>query len=522
MAASTVEGLLLRAPRFRAYFVLCAFALFLAACKEAAPKLTGNHASPETAYELGVDKTVSGVFDGADASIFIRVRLKEAAMLRAELSAARGVDSSLAVFNPPDKLMFEVDDAGSSLPEEITPVFLPAGDTLIRLRGKGGEQSAFTFFYRTFQPPSDIEHEPNNSAATANTITGLHMAGFYGPEFDRRGPLREREKDCFVKENTDTEKKALQIKLTGVDGILSSLTLRDAADKELLRQEATAAGAPLFVGPVSVPSGKFYICVAAVTTMRKQSRDYYDLTLTFAAPTQKGEIEPNDSPGTASAILEDQIEGVISTFTDSDYFSYRNRREYPVSLRIELESASQGSLSLSTVKTGQALQLFEDSAAKTEVAENIRLEAGEGVIISVKNRAKLKKKNFKPTPYTLKLQETQASDENETEPNHTIDRADGLVDLTQKWGFINPVGDVDYYRIKLSASAERVLTLESKIDCKVRLEHLRGGKSVAVQSAPQNVQYKALFEKDDVVKVQCVGQKSNPAERAYRIALTEP
>ncbi|MBN8223096.1 MAG: hypothetical protein J0L53_19445, partial [Spirochaetes bacterium] len=66
------------------------------------------------------------------------------------------------------------------------------------------------------------------------------------------------------------------------------------------------------------------------------------------------------------------------------------------------------------------------------------------------------------------------------------------------------------------------LTLESKIDCKVRLEHLRGGKSVAVQSAPQNVQYKALFEKDDVVKVQCVGQKSNPAERAYRIALTEP
>lgn len=516
MAAATVWGLMPRKA-------LCVFAfLIFSGCKESAPKLTGAHSTPETAYDLAVDKTVSGVFDGADSSIFIRVRLKEGAMLRAELSAARGVDTSLAVFNPPDKLLFEVDDAGSSLPEEIAPVFLPGGDTLIRLRGKGGEQSAFTFFYRTFQAPSDIEREPNNSAASANSMAGLHAAGFYGPEFDRRGQVREREKDCFVKENTDTENKVLHIKLTGVEGILSSVTLKDAADKELLRQEATAAGAPLFVGPVALPAGKFYVCVAAVTTMRKQSRDYYDLTLSFGAATQKGEIEPNDSPGTASAIPEDQIEGVISSFTDGDYFTYRNRREYPVSLRVELESASAGVLSLSTAKTGQALQLFEDSAAKSEVAENIRLEAGEGVIISVKNRTKLKKKNFKSTPYTLKLQETQASDENETEPNHTVDRADGLVDLTQKWGFINPVGDVDYYRLKLSAPAERILTLESKIDCKIRLEHLRGAKSLAVQSAPQNVRYKALFEKDDVVKVQCVGQKSNPAERAYRIALTEP
>jgi hypothetical protein len=264
------------------------------------------------------------------------------------------------------------------------------------------------------------------------------------------------------------------------------------------------------------------VCVSAVTTMRKQSRDYYDLTLSFGEATQKGEVEPNNSPGTASPMLADQIEGTISAFTDSDYFSYRNRREYPVSLRIDLESAALGTLSLTAAKPGQGLQLFEDSAAKGEVAENIRVEAAETVIFSVRNRAKLKKKNFKVTEYTLKLQETQASDENETEPNHTPEKADGLVDLTQKWGFVNPIGDVDYYRLKLASPAERLLSFESKVDCKIRIEHLRGGKSVATQSAPQNVQYKAMFEKDDLVKIQCLGQKPNPAERAYRIALTEP
>lgn len=496
--------------------------LILVSCKESATKLVGSHASPATALELAADQNLSGEFNGAEDTVFIRVRLKEAVMLRAELSAARGVDSALAVFNPPDKMLFEADDNGSSLAEEVAPVYLPAGESLIRIRGKGGDHAPFIFFYRTFNAPLDIEREPNNTPETATHVAGLRATGFYGPEFDKASTVREREKDCFVKELKDAEKKTLSVKLTGVDGVLSSVVVRNADGKEILRQEAITTGGPLTAGPVALQGARVFVCIAAVTTMRKPSRDYYDLTLSFGEAAQKSEIEPNNTPGTASIIAEDQIEGVISAFADSDYFTYHNRREYPISLRIDLESENAAALALTAAKPAQALQLFEDSAVKGEVAENIRLEAGETVTLSVKSRTKLKKKNFKITPYTIKLQETQATDENETEPNATADKADGLVDLTQKWGFINPPGDVDYYRLKLTAAVERDLSLESKIDCKIRLEHLRGSKTIGTQSAAQNVRYKATFEKDDLIKVQCLGQKPNPRERAYRIALTEP
>lgn len=499
-----------------------AFLLLSVACKESAVKITGDHSTPASALPTEVDKNLAGEFNGAEQNIFLRVNLKEPAMLRAELSPARGVDSALAVFNPPQKLLFDTDDNGSSLGEEIPPVYLPAGESLIRLRGRGGDHSPFTFFYRTFNAPSDIEREPNNTIETATPVSGMRATGFYGPELDRSSEVREREKDCFLKELTASEKKTVAFKLTGVDGILSSIVIRDAAGKEILRQEAPATGSPLTTGPIAVAGNRFFVCVAAVSTLQKRSRDYYDLTMSFGEATQKTEIEPNNSPGTATVIHDDNMDGVISALNDSDYFSYTNRRDYPVSLRVDLETPVQGVLALQSAKLGQSAQLFEDSAPRGEIAENIRLEAGEAVILVVRNRLKLKKNAFKVTAYTIQLQETQVSDENETEPNATPEKADGLVDLTQKWGFINPIGDVDFYRMKLSAAGERVVSFESKIDCKIRLEHLRGAKSIAVTNAPQNVRYQAVFEKDDLVKVQCLGQKPAPRERAYRIAVSEP
>ncbi|MFO1471285.1 MAG: hypothetical protein U1F27_09630 [Turneriella sp.] len=83
------------------------------------------------------------------------------------------------------------------------------------------------------------------------------------------------------------------------------------------------------------------------------------------------------------------------------------------------------------------------------------------------------------------------------------------------------MGDVDFYRLKLDAPAIRQLVLESKIACKLKLEHLRGGKSLAISSAQSNLKYSATFETDDLLKIQCVAQKPNPAERAYRLALVE-
>lgn len=502
---------------------LVCIALLALQCKAKPIKLEGAHDTPQTAFDLAADKALSGSFSKGDSTIFIRVKLSAPAMFRAELSAARGADSSITVFSPPEQAMLTADDNGSSLPEEISPVYLAAGITLVRIQAKSDEPADFQFFYRVFNAPSDVEREPNGTPTTANALTGLHATGFHGPLYMRTEKEKLRERDCFSKQNTSTEATLVSARLTGVEGITGVVSFLDAAGNEIYRQEAAGAGQPLDTSPVFLQAGaQLIVCVSSARLERAVSRDYYDLNLVLADITRKSEIEPNNSAETASRMTEDTIAGQISAFGDVDFFTWVNRKEYPVLVNVSLEGPFIETLRLSVTRKGEAEQAYENSAVRQEIAENVRLEAGEQLTLGVRTRAKLKKKDFKPALYTLKINESQFNDDSETEPNDTVAKADTLIDHAQKWGFLNPVADVDFYRLKLEAPVTRLLVFESKISCKVKLEHLRGGKSLAISSAMSNLKYTAAFENDDLLKIQCVAQKPNPAERAYRLALVEP
>ncbi|MFO1471284.1 MAG: hypothetical protein U1F27_09625 [Turneriella sp.] len=166
----------------------------------------------------------------------------------------------------------------------------------------------------------------------------------------------------------------------------------------------------------------------------------HDLNLVLADITRKSEIEPNNSVATASRMTEDTIAGQLSAIGDVDYFTWVNRREYPVLVNVSLEAPFIESLRLAIVRKGEPEQVFENSAVRQEIAENIRLEAGEQLTLGVLTRAKLKKKDFKPLLYTLKINESQFNDDSETEPNDTAAKADVLIDHAQKWGFSEPGG----------------------------------------------------------------------------------
>lgn len=503
--------------------LLIFIAAMVFACREKISRVEGIHDSVQTALDLAADRTIQGNFARGQSVVYFRVKLNQATMLRGELTAARGADSSITVFHPPGNTILAVDDNGSSLAEEIPPVYLTAGETVIRIEAKSEEPAEYRFFYRTFNAPTDVEQEPNNSAATANPITGLHAAGFHGPQYFLSGREKLRERDCFSKQNTASEPVLVSAKLTGVDGITGSVAFLDMAGNEIYRQDAADIGHPLETSPVFLPaSAPLVVCVSSARPQRPATRDYYELTLSMTDIMRKSEIEPNNTAATATRISEDTIAGQITTITDMDFLSYVNKREYPVIVNVSLESAALNELRLVTARDREGEIIFEDSAAKNEIAENIRLDAGEKLTLSVRVRPKIKKKDFKPAAYTIKINESQFNDDNESENNGTPERADLLVDHAQKWGFINPPGDIDYYRLGLEAPGERVLVFESKIACKIRLEHLRQGKPVAIMTGIANVKYPAGFQKDDLVRLSCVGQKPNPAERAYRLALTEP
>ncbi len=502
---------------------LVCIALLALHCKAKPIKLEGTYDTPQTAFDLAADKTLSGTFNQGDSTIFIRVKLSAPAMFRAELSSARGSDSSITVFSPPEQAIVTADDNGSSLPEEISPVYLAAGITLVRIQAKSDEAADFQFFYRVFNAPSDVEREPNNTPATANALATLHATGFHGPLYTRTEKEKLRERDCFSRQNTSAEATLVSARLTGVEGITGVVSFLDAAGNEIHRQEAAGAGQPLETSPVFLQAGaQLIVCVSSARLERATSRDYYDLYLVLADITRKSEIEPNNSLAAASRMTEDSIAGQISAIGDVDYFTWINRKEYPVLVNVSLEAPFIETLRLTVVRKGEREQVFENSAVRQEIAENVKLEAGEQLTLGVRGRAKIKKKEFKPALYALKINESQFNDDSETELNDNAANADVLIDLAQKWGFTNPPGDVDFYRLKLEAPVTRQLVFESKIACKVKLEHLRGGKSLAISSAQANLKYSATFETDDLLKIQCVGQKANPAERAYRLALVEP
>ncbi|MBS0618229.1 MAG: hypothetical protein JSR44_08580 [Spirochaetes bacterium] len=502
---------------------VCLAIFFIGHCREATQRLVGDHKTPESGFVLAAETKLKGDFLTGEQTLYLRLKVDSPTMLRAELSAAIGVDTALALFSSDKRLLASTNDGGVGAAEEIYPIFLEAGEYFVRITGNAETAAPFTFFYRLFNAPSKVEREPNFFLENASVVESLATAGFYGPQFFFDKGNRVPERDCYVKELKGFEKKQLSLKVTAVDGVRPLLTIFDEQVKEASRHEASRDGAALETPAFAQPKGnKIFVCVSAAGAPQRTSRDYYELLFNFSDSVQSGESEPNNTAATANEITQEKLSGQIASNDVSDFFIWRNRRDYPVLLRVELETSELQLAHLAVQKEKEKPTLFEDSAPQREIAENIHLDVGESVYLNIKYRAALAKKKYKLVTYTLKLHETPFSDENELEPNDTVQAADFLLDQTQKWGFINPVGDVDYYRINMTLPGDRILRFDSKIDCRLHFEHLRSGKKIAQQDAVKSFAYRGAFAKDDWVKVQCLGQKGNPPERVYRIELAEP
>ncbi|GAB4426543.1 MAG: hypothetical protein OHK0011_08110 [Turneriella sp.] len=494
---------------------------FVLACRENAARLVSSHDSAASAFALAADRQVTGKLHAGENQVYFSFRLAEPSMFRAELSAVRGADTRLEILSSGSDVLFTADDHGSSLAEEIQPVYLAVGDYLLRLTATAEEDAVFTLFYRLFKAPADVEREPNNTPETATTVAATHASGFYGAEFFWRGKEKFREQDCFRFAAASEAKSSAEFKLTGVDGYTTTLQIFDKAGEALATGESDKPGQMLVVGPLAVPKdGQLTACIRASRRQPNVSRDYYDLEMHLRDVQLKSESEPNNSMQTAGEITAGSMEGGIATLSDADYFYWQNRREYPVLLRVEL-TASMTQLLRLEAGTGSSMRVFEGSAEKGEVADNLRVEAGERATLLVRCGKKCNRRNFRSVAYQLRLDETQATDENETEPNDSPDRAEVLVDLTQKWGFINPPGDTDHYRLSLSQAAVRDVIVESKLSCRLRLEHLRGGKSLAISTGLGKVIYNAELAQGDLLRLQCAGDRPS-ADRSYRLSLNEP
>ncbi len=492
-------------------------------CRAESRNLTAAEVLAGKPIELAHDQLLTAVLPKGQTRIVVLLKLSEPKMVRAELAAAENSDTRISIFQKSDAPLVVVDDRPEDGAEELPPILLTAGEARIEIAADTSSPTMLKFFYRLFRAPADVEIEPNQTQASATVMQTLHASGFYGPDKFAIGSEPVPERDCFVHTLPSEQAGFMDARLTAVDGVQAALFVYGDKNEKPLAVKTGVAGKVTQLAGVKVSrSEKIYLCVTGTRVSETASRDYYDLVLEFTATQNRSEVEPNDSVKTATEVAQGMVTGTLASHKDTDYFSYQNHREYPVLVRIVLSGKDAAQLRLTLQQRDAFLRKFEYSAPQSEVIENARLEAGESLIVAVQTASAVKKRAKPPVGYELKVSEMQFSDENEAEPNGQETTADSLVDATYKWGFINPPQDVDYYRLQLTETIRRQLRVESRLACQLSLEHLRAGKPVKVTRSKAPLVYEADFAPGDTVRLACIGLVLQPAERAYRLALSEP
>ncbi len=500
---------------------LAVFALY--SCRAPARNLSVAEVLAGKPVELAHDQVLTGVLPAGKVNIAVRLNLSEPQMVRAELAAAEGSDMRISIFQKSESPLVVVDDQPENGAEELPPVWLAAGEARIEISAETSSPAPLKFFYRLFRAPADVEREPNQTLAAASPMPAFHASGFYGPLRNLVDKDATPERDCFVHALEPEQSGFMDVKLTPVDGIQPSLLVYGARTAAALAAKTGIAGKSLHIAAVKIAGlEKVYLCVSGTRVSEAVSRDYYDLVIAFTSTQNRSEVEPNDSAKTATEVAQGIATGTLASPKDLDYFSYLNQREYPVLVRIALAGKDAPQMRIALQQREGLLRNFEYSAPQSEVIENARLEAGENLVFAVQTASAVKKRAKAPVAYELKISESPFSDENEAEPNGQEATADSLVDATYKWGFINPPGDVDFYRLQLTETVRRQLRVESKLACKLSLEHSRAGKPVKVTRSKAPLVYEADFASGDTVRLACVDVVLQPADRAYRIALSEP
>ncbi|MHB1844338.1 MAG: protein kinase domain-containing protein [Deltaproteobacteria bacterium] len=160
--------------------------------------------------------------------------------------------------------------------------------------------------YRRFAnaPPAALseEKEPNDTPAQANLIaSGQSIRGHIGARFTQT----ESDKDFFVLPVVGPM-QLLRVRVTGLPGMSLVLDLFGPEQKTpLARVDDGAPGAGLVLPDWPVSEGRYYLELHAKVppgqVPPENVSDFYTLTASLTEPLPGEELEPNDTPETASA-----------------------------------------------------------------------------------------------------------------------------------------------------------------------------------------------------------------------------
>jgi serine/threonine-protein kinase len=170
--------------------------------------------------------------------------------------------------------------------------------------------------------PLTVEREPNNNPATANLLPrGAPVRGTIGKLID------EREGDVdYFRVPAGKGARTVSARLQGIPNVDLVLELFDAQGTLVAKSDAGGRGWGEWLQPIAIGPSEVYLSVREVWVQGQKptqdAPDPYTLTADWGPPQPGWELEPNDTPATATRLsVPGRVRGYLASADDQDWFA---------------------------------------------------------------------------------------------------------------------------------------------------------------------------------------------------------
>ena len=480
-------------------------------CKQSTQETSLKNDELRFAQKIKLPIQITGSFDLHHSldDDYYSFTLPTETLFRMELSGVDGVDSQITLFgtNSPFPLI-TVDDGRDGQGEKIPFTQLREKDIIVRIRGNrtpsdAANSSSYRLIIRELNDPSEFEIEPNQDFQTATTIHSSRVKGFYGPQNYILNHKKETERDCFSKKFEITQPTDLIIQLSRIEKITPQLQLYSAT-KQLLLSHRFSEAEPLRF--LFNESSLFYFCISP-TQLTSIPSDYYELTLYTEPVREISEHEPNNSATTATHISTGTMKGSIQNGNE-DIFELHNEQEDAAFFRIQILMNTVNPLTLNIFSGMRAYgKIYTNEKNSKEIIIGAWPVAGnEKVYLKMSTLSRV---SF---IYSIKTERLEFSDHWESEPNDDPASATPISPLVEKWGFISPLDDIDFFKIESADESKYIVQLTAHSHGEYTIKQIRNKKQIAQSTA------RALplqIQNGDLIALSC----KNACTGQYNISL---
>lgn len=461
---------------YKKSIVLIIFFCFSISCNLSKNSETEPNNTFTTANSIEINKEIFGYIDSEnDIDNFI-LDITEDQILRIELSAVKGINTAIYLYrneNPRPLLIKVVDDNRKSAPEVFANLFVQQGQYIISITHgnrdikKGNSETPYKLLVssRSFL---NEEKEPDDNPGTANEIFDKSsISGFFSPgqnslNNDSNNKMKETDWYKFNVNLNNSEPVLIDLKLSGVNGVDSVITLFNSGMEELITIDNAGSGEGETLSDFGIKeSGTYYLEISSKNFLFNNDIPY-ELKLDYKAFDLNSELESNNSFEKANMLVNNIINGKISGSGDVDYYQFTpafKNRYY----RAKCVS-SEGLDVVMKIYDNNRNKLFEinnTGAGETETIPFFLIR--NSVYISIYASSI----SAPESSYSLEFEQYDSSDILEQEPNNTKTTAN----LINKkiTGFITYKNDMDYYMIKYPERQKVKIYVKGVRDGKIRI-----------------------------------------------------